>query len=75
MACTGLYWSYDWWRNGMFKVMGVERPQAQLQADGRNKKENQNNQTPHQARQTQVVEHGPNITKPSQKKYAGSGTN
>ncbi|MFM7811452.1 MAG: PepSY-associated TM helix domain-containing protein, partial [Acinetobacter junii] len=25
-ACTGLYWSYDWWRAGMFKVMGVEQP-------------------------------------------------
>ncbi|MHA3057465.1 PepSY domain-containing protein [Acinetobacter sp. ANC 4641] len=23
-ACTGLFWSYDWWRAGMFKVMGVE---------------------------------------------------
>ncbi|MEB3863831.1 sulfite reductase flavoprotein subunit alpha [Acinetobacter sp. IK31] len=28
-ACTGLYWSYDWWRNGMFKVMGVEQPKPQ----------------------------------------------
>ncbi|MEB3767483.1 sulfite reductase flavoprotein subunit alpha [Acinetobacter sp. MD2] len=28
-ALTGLYWSYDWWRDGMFKVMGVERPQMQ----------------------------------------------
>lgn len=25
LACTGLYWSYDWWRNGMFKVLGVEQ--------------------------------------------------
>ncbi|RVT33851.1 hypothetical protein ENC20_08715 [Acinetobacter indicus] len=33
LACTGLYWSYDWWRNGMFKVLGVERPQPQLQAN------------------------------------------
>lgn len=33
LACTGLYWSYDWWRNGMFKVLGVERPQAQMQAN------------------------------------------
>jgi len=32
LACTGLYWSYDWWRNGMFKVMGVERPQPEMQA-------------------------------------------
>ncbi|WP_407411735.1 PepSY domain-containing protein [Acinetobacter sp.] len=29
LACTGLYWSYDWWRNGMFKVLGVERSQPQ----------------------------------------------
>lgn len=28
-ALTGLYWSYDWWRSGMFKVLGVERPQMQ----------------------------------------------
>ncbi len=26
-AATGLYWSYDWWRSGMFKVLGVEQPQ------------------------------------------------
>ena len=31
LACTGLYWSYDWWRNGMFKVLGVERPQPEMQ--------------------------------------------
>lgn len=31
LACTGLYWSYDWWRDGMFKVMGVERPQPEMQ--------------------------------------------
>lgn len=28
-ACTGLYWSYDWWRSGMFKVLGVEQPKMQ----------------------------------------------
>lgn len=27
LACTGLYWSYDWWRNGMFSVLGVEQKQ------------------------------------------------
>ena len=27
LACTGLYWSFDWWRAGMFHVMGVEQPQ------------------------------------------------
>ncbi|MDO4222955.1 MAG: PepSY domain-containing protein [Acinetobacter sp.] len=26
LAVTGLYWSYDWWRNGLFTVMGVENP-------------------------------------------------
>ena len=31
-AMTGLYWSYGWWRDGMFKVMGAERPQATQQA-------------------------------------------
>lgn len=25
-AITGLYWSYDWWREGMFRVLGVETP-------------------------------------------------
>ncbi|MDQ1208444.1 sulfite reductase (NADPH) flavoprotein alpha-component [Acinetobacter baylyi] len=33
LACTGLYWSYDWWRDGMFKIMGVERPQLQMQGN------------------------------------------
>ncbi|QXB45597.1 PepSY domain-containing protein [Acinetobacter seifertii] len=37
-ACTGLYWSYDWWRNGMFKVLGVEQPKMQGHGGaGRNK--------------------------------------
>lgn len=33
LAVTGLYWSYDWWRNGMFKVLGVDRPQPEMQAN------------------------------------------
>lgn len=33
LACTGLYWSYGWWRSGLATVLGVEqRPQAQMQA-------------------------------------------
>ena len=36
LACTGLYWSYDWWRNGMFKVLGVERPQPEMQTNAGN---------------------------------------
>ncbi|MFW2124229.1 PepSY domain-containing protein [Acinetobacter ursingii] len=35
LAFTGLYWSYDWWRSGMFKVMGVEQPKPQMQQGGR----------------------------------------
>ncbi|WP_374574287.1 PepSY domain-containing protein [Acinetobacter sp.] len=37
LAFTGLYWSYDWWRSGMFKVMGVERPQPEMQAKAQGK--------------------------------------
>lgn len=37
LAFTGLYWSYDWWRGGMFKVMGVERPQPEMQAKAQGK--------------------------------------
>lgn len=44
LACTGLYWSYDWWRNGMFKVLGVERPQPQLQENQGAKKDPSNGQ-------------------------------
>ena len=47
LAFTGLYWSYDWWRNGMFKVMGVERPQPEMQANTQNKgAENKQSQLP-----------------------------
>ncbi len=28
LAITGLYWSFDWWRNGMYAVLGVEREPA-----------------------------------------------
>lgn len=26
MSFTGLYWSYDWYRSGLFAIAGVERP-------------------------------------------------
>lgn len=29
LSLSGLYWSYDWYRNAMFTVMQVERPQPQ----------------------------------------------
>ncbi|WOE40854.1 sulfite reductase flavoprotein subunit alpha [Acinetobacter chinensis] len=50
LACTGLYWSYDWWRNGMFAVLGVEKPQAEMQAKGgkENKKADQHKQQNHE---------------------------
>lgn len=28
-SLTGLYWSYDWYRDGLFRLTGVERPNAQ----------------------------------------------
>ncbi len=37
LACSGLFWSYDWWRGGMYAVFGVERP-AQMQNTGDNNK-------------------------------------
>ncbi len=37
LACTGLFWSYDWWRSGMFKVLGVDRPQPEMQSGGPHK--------------------------------------
>ncbi|MCK9532962.1 MAG: PepSY domain-containing protein [Gammaproteobacteria bacterium] len=33
-SITGLYWSYDWYRTGMFNLAGVERP-ARLGPPGR----------------------------------------
>ena len=47
LACTGLYWSYDWWRSGMFKVMGVEQPKPEMQAsaggEGQKRAQGENN--------------------------------
>ncbi|CAM2787059.1 PepSY domain-containing protein [Acinetobacter celticus] len=63
LAFTGLYWSYDWWRNGMFKVMGVERPQPEMQANTQNKgAENKQPQPPeinqNKPAMTAQTEHG-----------------
>ncbi|MBK0064940.1 MULTISPECIES: PepSY domain-containing protein [unclassified Acinetobacter] len=44
LACTGLYWSYDWWRSGMFKVMGVEQPKPQMQESTKERKGGSNTQ-------------------------------
>ena len=51
LACTGLYWSYDWWRGGMFKVLGVERPQAQLQEKPAKSKEGHGKQQAGESRE------------------------
>lgn len=40
LACTGLYWSYDWWRSGMFKVMGVTPPPQESSAKAPNRDKN-----------------------------------
>ncbi|OTG73793.1 hypothetical protein B9T26_08550 [Acinetobacter sp. ANC 4169] len=34
IACTGLTWSYGWWRSGLYTVMGVEQPQSKGEAEG-----------------------------------------
>lgn len=31
IACTGLTWSYSWWKNGMYAVLGVEPPKPEMQ--------------------------------------------
>ncbi|MEX1201560.1 MAG: PepSY-associated TM helix domain-containing protein [Methylophaga sp.] len=34
LAClTGLYWSYEWYRDGLYQLSGVERPQRSQSAD------------------------------------------
>jgi len=33
MCLTGLYWSYDWYRSAMFKLMQVERPNSTQQKE------------------------------------------
>ncbi len=37
LSCTGLYWSYDWWRSGMFKVLGVDQPKPEMQVGQKGK--------------------------------------
>jgi len=33
MCLTGLYWSYDWYRSAMFKLMQIERPKSVQQKE------------------------------------------
>ncbi|MFW2149423.1 PepSY domain-containing protein [Acinetobacter sp. TY1] len=60
LACTGLYWSYDWWRSGMFKVMGVEQPKPEMQAtaggEGQKRAQGENNNPQSQENRGQRVE-------------------
>lgn len=35
LACTGLTWSYSWWKDGMYKVLGVEPPASNMQAQAK----------------------------------------
>ena len=68
LAFTGLYWSYDWWRNGMFKVMGVERPQPEMQANAQNKgTENKHSQPP------EVNQNKPTTTAQTEHAQKGEG--
>ncbi|GAA5007790.1 sulfite reductase flavoprotein subunit alpha [Acinetobacter puyangensis] len=45
-AMTGLYWSYGWWRDGMFKVLGVERPQMMQGGPGGQRPQGQGGERP-----------------------------
>lgn len=38
-SLTGLYWSYDWYNNMLYKVAGVEKPQRQQSSQGQKTKE------------------------------------
>ena len=68
LAFTGLYWSYDWWRNGMFKVMGVERPQPEMQANAQSKgTENKQSQPP------EVNQNKPTTTAQTEHAQKGEG--
>lgn len=68
LACTGLYWSYDWWRDGMFKVMGVERPQPEMQGPRMGEgKERQGNATQLQQGRDQHLRNGPREAKEEHK--------
>ena len=66
LALTGLYWSYDWWRSGMFKVLGVEQPKPEMQAGGKAKNLTQQNKTQGQHDQ----KHNQNQLKPTQIHFA-----
>lgn len=61
IAITGLTWSYSWWKNGLYKVLGVEIPQPTMQVnhqEGRKNdanKENTNQQN--HANKTEGSEH------------------
>ncbi|UXP33866.1 PepSY domain-containing protein [Reichenbachiella agarivorans] len=39
MSLTGLYWSFDWYRDGLYATFGVERPQRGPKGDDKNKEE------------------------------------
>lgn len=55
LAMTGLYWSYDWWRDGMFKVMGVERPAMQNNATQNKKNDDPSKQAKANLDQAQIA--------------------
>lgn len=59
-AMTGLFWSYDWWRNGMFKVLGVERPQAEMQ-EGKGQDTEKSNAGLHQRRSNDEFQGKPQL--------------
>ncbi|PZT84507.1 MAG: hypothetical protein DI627_15495 [Acinetobacter sp.] len=62
LACTGLYWSYDWWRSGMFKVMGVEQPKPQMQEGGRERADGSGRQNQQRGGRPQFANDAPQMS-------------
>mgnify|MGYP000125165447 CR=1 FL=1 len=40
-SLTGLFWSYEWYNNALYKIAGVEKPQRNQQPQGQNPQQQQ----------------------------------
>lgn len=40
-SLTGLFWSYEWYNNALYKIAGVEKPQRNQQLQGQNPQQQQ----------------------------------
>ena len=48
ISATGLTWSYSWWKNGMYSLLGVERPMANNKNEHDAQKKNPDQNPSHQ---------------------------